>query len=315
MLLADAIEGYWLANERNFSPNTVNDYRLTFRRLANHCTAAGIDAFEGITPDHINALLNELARAGLAKKTLLNVWIALSSLWTWAEHTVGARHIIRQVARPRPQRVQPQPYEADEIRRLLDAADYSAPWASQRGRNTRTRRATGQRDRAMMLVLLDTGMRASEICALRIADYDRRSGKLIIQHGKGDRTRVVYVGQATRQAIWRYIQDRLRRRDKEQTLRGSEPLFATNSGQALDRSQLLHMLRGCGQRAGVAAVNVHRFRHTCAVTMLRNGANALVVQEMLGHVDMTTVRLYVKLAEVDLEQAMRLASPVDTWRL
>lgn len=49
--------------------------------------------------------------------------------------------------------------------------------------------------------------------------------------------------------------------------------------------------------------------------MLRNGANALVVQEMLGHVDMTTVRLYVKLAEVDLEQAMRMASPVDTWRL
>jgi len=54
---------------------------------------------------------------------------------------------------------------------------------------------------------------------------------------------------------------------------------------------------------------------TCAVTMLRNGANALVVQEVLGHVDMATVRLYVKLAEVDLEQAMRMASPVDTWRL
>ena len=212
-------------------------------------------------------------------------------------------------------RVQPQPYTADELRRLLDSADYTAPWSGQRGRNTRTRRATALRDRAMMLVLLDTGMRASEICALRIGDYDRKTGKCIILHGKGDKTRIVYVGQATRQAIWRYIQDRLQRRNSEATLRASEPLFATNSGQPLDRSQLLHMLRSCGARAGVASVNVHRFRHTCAVTMLRNGANALVVQEVLGHVDMATVRLYVKIAEVDLEQAMRLASPVDTWRL
>lgn len=260
MLLADALEGYWLANERNLSPNTVRDYTLTFRRLTAHCSAVGVSAFDQITPDHINALLNQLARAGLAKKTLLNVWIALSSLWTWAEHAIGARHIIRQVPRPRPARVQPQPYTADEIRRLLDAADYSAPWTGPRGRNTRTRRATGQRDRAMMLVLLDTGMRASEVCALRISDYDRRTGKIIIQHGKGDKTRVVYVGQATRQAIWRYIQDRLRRRDSEATLRGHEPLFATNSGQPMDRSQLLHMLRGCGQRASVPQVNVHRFR-------------------------------------------------------
>jgi integrase/recombinase XerD len=315
MLISDAIDGYWLANERNFSPNTVRDYTLTFRRLADHCASQSIDQFEAITPAVINALLNDLARAGLAKKTLLNVWIALSSLWTWASYAIGAPHIIRQVPRPRPQRVQPQPYTADEIKRLLEAADYTAPWTGQRGHNTRTRRATALRDRAMMLVLLDTGMRASEICALRIGNYDRKTGKCIILHGKGDKTRIVYVGQATRQAIWRYIQDRLQRRDGEASLRGAEPLFATNTGQPLDRSQLLHMLRSCGQRAGVASVNVHRFRHTCAVTMLRNGANALVVQEVLGHVDMATVRLYVKLAEVDLQQAMRLASPVDTWRL
>lgn len=315
MLISDALDGYWLANERNLSPNTVRDYTLTFRRLSDHCAAAGVSVFEQITPDTINALLNELARNGLAKKTLLNVWIALSSLWTWAEHAIGTRHIIRSVPRPRPQRVQPQPYTVDEIKRLLEAADYTAPWTGRRGKQARTRRATGQRDRCIMLLLLDTGMRASELCSLKLADYDRRTGKVIIRHGKGNKARVVYAGQATRQAIWRYIQDRQRRRDGEQALRGSEPLFATNSGQPLDRSQLLHILRGCGQRAAVAQVNVHRFRHTCAVTMLRNGANALVVQEMLGHVDMTTVRLYVKLAEVDLEQAMRLASPVDTWRL
>jgi site-specific recombinase XerD len=75
------------------------------------------------------------------------------------------------------------------------------------------------------------------------------------------------------------------------------------------------MIRNAGQRAGIEGANAHRFRHTCAVTLLRNGASAFVVQEILGHVDMSTVRLYIKLAEIDLEQAMRVASPADSWRL
>lgn len=313
MQLSDAIDGYWLANERNLSRATIDDYGRTFRRITGYLAARNVTRIDDITPDHVNAFLNDMAKTGMGRKTQLNLWIALSSLWSWAETNVPVPHIMRQVPRPRPAKVQPQPYTADEIKRLLDAADYTAPWTG-RGTNTRTRRATGLRDRAMMLVLLDTGMRASEICALRVDDYDSKTGRLSIRHGKGDKARAVYAGQTTRQAIWRYIQDRLRRREGEQ-LRRSDPLFATNTGQPLDRSQLLHMLRNCGERAAVTNVNVHRFRHTCAITMLRNGANALVVQEVLGHVDMATVRLYVKIAEVDLEQAMRKASPVDAWRL
>lgn len=316
MTLNDALEGYWLTNRRNLSPATVDDYSRTFRRLHIYLSAHQLPlAIEDITPAHVNAFLNHLAGRGLSRKTQLNVWVALSSFWTWANNTLELPHIIRHVPRPRPPRIQPQPYTADEIRRLLDAADYTAPWAGRvTGRPTRTRRATSLRDRAMMLVLLDTGMRASEICALRIDDYDRRAGKLVIRHGKGDKARVVYIGQATRQALWRYIQDRVRRRDNT-NIRPNEPLFATNTNQHMDRSQLLRMIRNCGQRAGVANVNVHRFRHTCAITMLRNGANALVVQEVLGHVDMSTIRIYVRIAEVDLEHAMRIASPVDIWRL
>ena len=134
------------------------------------------------------------------------------------------------------------------------------------------------------------------------------------RHGKGDKARVVFAGHATRQAIWRYLQDRMRRSQVSQ-LHRSKPLFCTSTGQHLDRSQLLHMIRNCAQRAGVAGANVHRFRHTFAVTMLRNGASAFVVQQLLGHEDMATVRVYIKLAEIDLEQAMRAASPADAWRL
>lgn len=313
MLLADAIDGYWIANERNLRPGTIADYSATFRRLAAYLAARRVDAIEAVTADHINGFLNDQAARGLSQKTILNYWIALSALWTWAEREIDIPHIVRRVSRPRPRRTQPEPYTADEIRSLLDAAEYSAPWIG-RYQGARSRRATALRDRAIMLLLLDSGLRASEICALRLDDYDRRTGRAVVRHGKGDKERVVYAGHATRQAIWRYLQDRMQRSQVSQ-LQRSAPLFATNTGAHLDRSQLLHMIRNCAQRAGVDGANVHRFRHTFAVTMLRNGASAFVVQQLLGHEDMSTVRVYIKLAEIDLEQAMRAASPADAWRL
>ncbi len=287
MLFSDALDGYWLTTQRNFSPSTVADYSQTFRKFQTFLDGQHIDQIAAITPDHINAFLNQLAAAGLARKTQLNAWTALSSLWTWAEQALAIPHVVRGVPRPRVQRHQPDPYTAEQVRALLDAAEYSAPWEG-RYAGARSRRPTALRDRAIMLLLLDTGMRASELCDLRIEDYDRKTGRLQIRHGKG------------RQGT---------------PLARAEPLFGTNAGRPLDRSQLLHMIRNAGQRAGIEGANAHRFRHTCAVTLLRNGASAFVVQEILGHVDMSTVRLYIKLAEIDLEQAMRVASPADSWRL
>ncbi len=313
MLLSDAIEGYWLTNTRNFSPATVSDYSNNFRKFQAWLEQAGVTDIDAVTPDHINKFLNYLSAAGLARKTQLNAWTALSSLWTWAEQALAIPHIVRGVPRPRVQRHQPEPYTAEQVRALLDAAEYSAPWEG-RYAGARSKRATWLRDRAMMLLLLDTGMRASELCALRVEDYDRKSGRITIRHGKGDKPRVVFAGYVARQAIWRYHQDLIRKRHG-QALARAEPLFGTNVGRALDRSQLLHMVKNAGERAGIEGANCHRFRHTCAVNLLRNGASAFVVQEILGHVDMSTVRLYIKLAEIDLEQAMRIASPADAWRL
>lgn len=313
MLLSDALDGYWLTNTRNFSPATVSDYSGTYRKFTAWLSQAGVDQIEAITPDHINQFLNHLSAQGLARKTQLNAWTALSSLWTWAEQAIGAPHIVRGVPRPRVQRHQPEPYTAEQVRKLLTAAEYSAPWEG-RYAGARTRRHTHLRDRAIMLLLLDTGMRASELCALKVEDYDRKTGRIQIRHGKGDKPRIVFAGYVTRQAIWRYQQDLQRKRGGSAPAR-AEPLFGTTAGRPLDRSQLLHMIRNAGQRAGIDGANAHRFRHTCAVNLLRNGASAFVVQEILGHVDMSTVRLYIKLAEIDLEQAMRIASPADAWRL
>jgi integrase len=92
-------------------------------------------------------------------------------------------------------------------------------------------------------------------------------------------------------------------------------LFATRTGEPLNRSNLRKLIVRLADRAGVRNASVHRFRHTFAVSFLRNGGNVFALQEILGHARIDTVKIYVRLAERDLADAQRRASPVDNWRL
>ena len=83
----------------------------------------------------------------------------------------------------------------------------------------------------------------------------------------------------------------------------------------MSRTKLAEMCAGIGKRAGVANVHLHRFRYTFAIQYLRNAGNAYTLQAMLGHSSLETVKIYLKLAQVNLDEAHRRASPVDNWRL
>ena len=139
----------------------------------------------------------------IGPKTILNAWIALSSFWTWAERDLGLPHIIRgKVNRPRPRRRLSAAYTEAEIRALLAACEKCGGWDRAHGQRMDVKRPSALRDRALMLVLLDTGIRASELTALKMRDYEPKRGQMIIHHGKGDKKRVVFVGSAAKQALW-----------------------------------------------------------------------------------------------------------------
>lgn len=165
---------------------------------------------------------------------------------------------------------------------------------------------------------MDTGLRSSELCALRIDDYDKATGRLAVRKGKGGKSRNVYLGYTARSALWRYLEERRRRRKQltgDNKLDKTEGLFTTSSGRHLTRDNLLHLIQAIGRRADVSGATVHRWRHTFAINMLRNGCNPCALQELLGHSDMETVRLYLKLVDQDLRGAVASASPADQWRL
>jgi integrase/recombinase XerD len=219
----------------------------------------------------------------------------------------GTPHIIRGKI-PIPDFPEPiiEPFTHDEIKALLVAADHSKPWKTRRGKTAQSKRPTANRDRAIILTLLDTGIRAQELCDLTIADYDQKRGRLHVRHGKGDKQRFLFLGDRCRKALWRYLADR--------QAKPGAPLFTTRTGEHMERNNLRHTLQRIAEQAEVPNVYPHRFRHTFAINYLRNGGNVFALKEILGHESLDTVLIYVKMAELDLELSQK-HSPVDNWKL
>lgn len=307
MTLENAIEGFWLAKKRNLSSHTVADYSLTFRRLCEFMQP-GI-AVEQITGSMLNQFLDSLIDDfGIGAKTLLNAWIALSSLWTWAEKELGIVHVVRKsVQKPRPKRPVVQEYTAEEVRRLLEACATMNAYAPAHDCHMPAARPSALRDRAIIVVLLDGGLRAQELCDLLLEDYDAKRGSLLVRQGKGNKQRVVFLGDTARRYLWRYLATR--------TKASKSPLFATREGRNMEAGALRRLIVRIGERSGVDGVTLHRFRHTFAINFLRNGGNLFALQELLGHASLEMVRRYARLAERDLQDAQRRASVADGWRL
>lgn len=305
MRISEALTGYWLDKRMNFSATTVPGYERTFRRLVEFM---GDPDIEKVTSSDIRRFLAWLPeRYNLSRRTVSDAWIPLSSFWSWAEKELGVPHILRgRVKRPKFQQRRIEPLTEDQVRRLLAAVDtyeYELP----SGKKVVARRDTALRDRAIILVLLDSGLRASELCDLRVSDHDAEHGRLHVRHGKGDKERYVVIGQRAQKALWRYMATR-------PDTRPADPLFAVRRGGPMHRDALKHLLTRIGRKAGVPNCHPHRFRHAFAIGFLRNGGSIAVLRELLGHEDVTMCLHYARAAEIDISTAAK-HSISDGWRL
>lgn len=171
-----------------------------------------------------------------------------------------------------------------------------------------TRRLTGLRDAAIVTVLYDTGLRASELTGLRDEDVDWELGLLRVI-GKGDKQRLVPVSLRTLRVVRRYIKQR------DKTLECDVPVvFCSQSGDALTPGGLLRVLKRLGARTGLH-VHPHKFRHSFAVQALRNGAREFDIQASLGHTTLLMTRHYARQSGIDLADAHRRFSPIDNLKI
>ena len=263
-LLRCAVEGK--------SPRTVRAYRETLGRFLAAVPLADPAAVEAA---HLYAYLGRFTH--LTLETRHRYFREVRCFFNWL---VAAEHMQRSPFRGMrnvrlPQRIV-QPFSADEVVRLLAACPHGV---------------AGLRDRAVLLTLLDTGMRCSELVGLDRDDLDLAEGRFRILHGKGNKQRVVPFAGRCREALTAYLE----RRGNA----APGPLYVATSGRGalctgvmLQPNGLKQLLRRLGRASGVPKVHAHRFRHTFATWAIAHDARELDVQYLLGHASSDMVRRY-----------------------
>ncbi len=198
-----------------------------------------------------------------------------------------------KVGKPKPKVI--TLYSSEEICRMLAVCDLDCAHGA---------KFLGSRNRAIILVLLDTGIRLSELTGMHVVDIDAESGRFKVL-GKGRKERMVRLGKTTRKALWRYLMHRPQNKSSE--------LWLTEEGRPLNPSGIQAMVKRLKERAGVnGSGSVHRFRHTFALDFLRVDKNVFNLQYLLGHSDLDMVRRYT--AALGVEDALKAhekASPAD----
>ncbi len=167
----------------------------------------------------------------------------------------------------------------------------------------------GDRNLAILLLMLDSGLRVSECRDIELGDVDLESGSIRIRRGKGGKERIIPIGSMVQKTLWRYIN-----RSRPQPLTSQvTSLCLSGRGLPLTRSGIQQMLRRCGKRAGISGVRCspHTFRHTFAKSYLINGGDIFSLQKILGHSSLASVRTYLNLFGTDIKKQHQKYSPAD----
>jgi site-specific recombinase XerD len=302
--LSRAIEGYFIhAEARQLSECTMKDYRKTFERFLAFRRDVAV---EEVTRGDVERFLASFK--GVSKKTKLNYHTGLAALWTWMiEEELVEEHVVRQVKAPKPEKPVVQPLSEQDVRLLLTAVEYSKPYTRHFQREPCVNRNPNWlRNKAIIFVLLDTGIRASELCDLVVDDLDLRNREIRVRRGKGDKGRILPISAKTAKLLWRYVTTR-------GETEGMDPLFASKQGLPIGRNGLGLMLRRLGRKVGIEGVHPHRFRHTFSINYLRNGGDAFTLQRILGHSNMAMTQRYLRIAQEDVAVRHHSASPVANW--
>lgn len=295
------------------SPRTIRFYGSNLRRYHWWCvqTGASLDPTRH-TPAHIRAFLryvqtaeqrwdsrwNAMSNRGVSDRTHHAYHRTLSRFYNWlVEQEYLDVSPMARVRAPRVRQEQPDPFSDEELERLAAVL-----------------RAAGDgvlatRDRAIVAVLLDLGLRASELAGIEVPHLSMTTGDLYVAHGKGNKSRRLRLGPGARRHVRRYWL-RWRRQAGEEGA-----LFLSDAWEPLTGQGIHHITTTLGKRAGVHPCNPHRFRHTMAVNAIRAGMGLLELQQILGHTSLDMVRRYVKLAEGDIARATQKHSPFDHMRL
>lgn len=282
----------FLSFERGLAAATRDGYEDDLRQFASHVRGKRT-GWREVTGADVTDWLHQLSEEAYAVGSISR---KLSALRTFARFLISEK--VREddftalLKGPRPDRKLPGTLSPRQVDTLLAAPDETSPG--------------GLRDRAMLELMYSSGLRVSELCGLSLTDIDLEAAFVRV-FGKGSKERLAPIGSRATAAIARYLELGRPRLVKPKT--GSE-LFLSSWGRGLSRKTFWLNLREHAKRAGIEQpVKPHLLRHSFATHMLLGGADLRVVQEILGHADISTTEIYTHAANPDLADEHALHHP------
>ena len=272
---------------RGHSRNTLSAYRCAFKSFSSWTQVRSIERVDTLTP----MMLREYAAQCLSDVTPGAAHARLRPLKTllkWAHREEYlTQDVTRRLQLPKLPREPLATIRVTQVRQLLEAV-------AQHSRHA-------LRDRAILTVLFDTGLRVSELTGLDLEDL-RAEGFLVIRRGKGAKSRVVPISRPTVKVIRRYLAD-----ERPESV-SCPALFLTSEGRMAAATVDKLLERSC-KAAGLPRFSAHTFRRGFGVQYLRNGGDVFTLQRIFGHTSLEMSNRYAQLVDDDVKDAHRRASP------
>lgn len=300
MKLAAANSEYLLSLriERGLSESTLKEYGRDMERYLTHLQDEGIEDLEAVTSDEVSAFQQSLFREGQAAATVRRRMSAVKGFHRFcvAEGFTEKNPSVPVRSPKMPERL-PDVVSVEEACTILDSMTGSRP--------------QDMRDRAILEVLYGCGLRASEVCGLNTGDVFLAEGFLRV-FGKGSKERMVPISGTAAEAFGEYLgspRAELSLRAKTVTPADLSAVFLNMRGRRLTRQGLFKIVGAAGQNVGLQGLHPHTLRHSFATHMLNGGADLRVIQEILGHSDISTTQIYTHVDRQHLTEEYLAAHP------
>lgn len=262
----------YLKIERGMSPNTVASYSHDAEELLEFCKGLSV---KEISSEKVVDFLGRMTDRGVSKRSQARILSSLRSFFSWCieEGEVESDPCAR-IDMPKLGKYIPSVLSVEEVTRIIESVTPEGE--------------KGKRDRAILEVLYGCGLRVSEAASLRISGIWFKEGFVSIV-GKGDKQRLVPLGETASDAIKAYLEERPAPADRS----FSDVLFLNHRGRPLSRVSIFKLVKTQAMAAGIdKEISPHTFRHCFATHLIENGADLRLVQEMLGHASILTTEIY-----------------------
>lgn len=278
----------YLKIERGLSANTVISYKRDIEKYLTFLTEKKITQLDEVSRFEILDFLQTLRQSGAADNSIIRMVSSLRKFHQYVKReSIVSDDPMQLIDTPKKASTLPKAISPQAVEQLLEAPDTTTP--------------LGVRDRTILELMYATGLRISELVNLKLSDMHLTMG-FIQTMGKGEKERIIPLGEIASQWLDHYL-DGARVYLQDQSAETSEYVFLNSRGKGLSRQGVWKKVKQLALEAGIDQnVTPHTLRHSFATHLLENGADLRMVQELLGHADISTTQIYTHITKTRLKQ-------------